>query len=95
MPELFNRGGKPLPEYKPSDAVLDALAAWKKALKDEEDTRKAVRKALADELKANPDLPYASVANHPLVPWSEANLRIIGNEHGVPPRQPNKAKKQD
>ncbi|MEH0579050.1 MULTISPECIES: hypothetical protein [Streptomyces] len=95
MPELFNRGGKPLPDYKPSDAALDALAAWKKALEDEERTRHAARKALAEELKADTDLPYAAVAAHPLVPWTEATLRIIGTEYKVPPRQPNKAKKAD
>ena len=86
-------GKQPLPEYKPSDAVLDALSEWKKALEREEETRHAARKALAEELKADTDLPYASVAAHPLVPWTEATLRIIGQEFKVPPRQPNKAKK--
>ncbi|WP_406178070.1 hypothetical protein [Streptomyces canus] len=88
-------GKQPLPEYKPSDAVRDALAEWKKALELEEKTRHAARKALAEELKADLDLPYAAVAGHPLVPWTEATLRIIGTEYKVPPRQPNKAKKTD
>ena len=70
-------GKQPLPEYKPSDAALDALAEWKEALEREEKTRHAARKALADELKADTDLPYAAVAAHPLVPWTEATLRII------------------
>ncbi|MEU1180593.1 hypothetical protein ABZ464_23625 [Streptomyces sp. NPDC005820] len=86
-------GKQPLPEYQPSDAAREALAAWKKALEDEEKTRHAARKALAEELKADTDLPYAAVAAHPLVPWTEATLRIIGTEYKVPPRQPNKAKK--
>lgn len=88
-------GKQPLPEYKPSDTVRAALKAWEEALKREEETRHAARKALADELKANPDLPYAAVAAHDLVPWTEATLRIIGTEYKVPPRQPNKAKQQD
>jgi hypothetical protein len=88
-------GKQPLPEYKPSDTAREALKAWQDALDLEEKTRHAARKALADELKADTDLPYAAVAAHPLVPWTEATLRIIGGEYGVPPRQPNKAKKQD
>lgn len=88
-------GKQPLPDYKPSDAVRAALKAWEDALKAEEKTRHAARKALADELKANPDLPYAAVAAHDIVPWTEATLRIIGGEYKVPPRQPNKAKPQD
>ncbi|MFI1702998.1 hypothetical protein [Streptomyces griseoruber] len=87
-------GKQQLPEYKPSDTVRAALKAWEAALQQEELTRHAARKALADELKANPDLPYAAVAAHDLVPWTEATLRIIGTEYKVPPRQPNKAKPQ-
>lgn len=87
-------GKQPLPEYKPSDEVRDALKAWQEALQREEDTRHAARKALAEDLKADPDLPYAAVANHPLVRWTEATLRIIGQEYNVPPRQPNKAGKK-
>ncbi|WP_086859820.1 hypothetical protein [Streptomyces milbemycinicus] len=88
-------GKQPLPDYKPSDKVRDALKAWEDALKLEEKTRHAARKALAEELKADLDLPYAAVAAHPIVPWTEATLRIIGTEYKVPPRQPNKAKKTD
>ncbi|MER7477370.1 hypothetical protein ABTX60_06905 [Streptomyces sp. NPDC126510] len=88
-------GKQPLPEYKPSEAVRKALKEWEEALAKEEETRHAARKALAEELKADTDLPYAAVAAHPLVPWTEATLRIIGTEYKVPPRQPNKAKKAD
>ncbi|MGW4731789.1 hypothetical protein ACWEQC_21945 [Streptomyces shenzhenensis] len=85
-------GKQPLPKYKPSETALEAITAWEAALKLEEETRAAARKALADDLKADPDLPYAAVAAHPRVPWTEATLRIFGKEFKVPPRQPNKAK---
>ncbi|PWI05501.1 hypothetical protein DIZ27_38885 [Streptomyces sp. NWU339] len=88
-------GKQPLPEYKPSETARDAIKAWEDAVKLEEKTRHEARKALADDLKADSDLPYAAVAAHPRVPWTEATLRTIGQEYGVQPRQPNKAKKQD
>ncbi|MFV5998960.1 hypothetical protein ACNPQM_43340 [Streptomyces sp. NPDC056231] len=69
--------------------------AFKDALDLEEKTRHAARKALAAELKADPDLPYAAVAAHDSVPWTEETLRGIGREYGVPPRQSNKAKPKD
>ncbi|KUN37725.1 hypothetical protein AQJ30_15690 [Streptomyces longwoodensis] len=89
-----NFGPRTLPEYKPSQEVRDALRAWLEAVDLEEERRKAARKALADDLKADPDLPFASMAAHPIVPWSEAMLRIIGAEYGVQPRVPNKAWKR-
>ncbi|MFF5668849.1 hypothetical protein ACFY8S_01715 [Streptomyces hygroscopicus] len=91
MPKPFF-GKQPLPEFKPSDTTLDAIKAWEDAVKLEEKTRHAARKALADEMKADTDLPYAAVAAHPRVPWTEATLRLLGQEFEVPPRQPNKAK---
>ncbi|GGZ73065.1 hypothetical protein ACFOOM_01110 [Streptomyces echinoruber] len=87
-------GKQPLPEYKPSDAVRAAIKAWEESVALEEERRHAARRALADELKANPELPYAAVAAHPIVPWTEATLRIIGQEFDVPPRNPNKAWKR-
>lgn len=87
-------GKQPLPEYKPSDEARAAIKAWEDAVKLEEKTRHAARKALAGDLSADTDLPYAAVAAHPLVPWTEATLRIIGTEYNVPPRQPNKAGKK-
>ncbi|MFB0617268.1 hypothetical protein [Streptomyces sp. AGS-58] len=87
-------GKQPLPEYKPSQSTLDAIKAWEAAVDLEETTRHAAQKALADELKADTDLPFAAVAAHPSVPWTEPTLRIIGKAHQVPPRQPNKAKRQ-
>ncbi|MET7809801.1 hypothetical protein ABZT26_02940 [Streptomyces sp. NPDC005395] len=88
-------GKQPLPEYKPSDTARNAIREWEESVKREEELRHAARKALADDLKADTDLPYAAVAAHPAVPWTEATLRIIGQEFAVPPRQPNKAKKAD
>ncbi|MFF4179669.1 hypothetical protein [Streptomyces sp. NPDC001750] len=88
-------GKKPLPPYKPSDTVRTAIKRWEDALKLEEETRHAARAAIAAELKADPDLPYAAVAAHDSVPWTEETLRGIGREYGVPPRQPNKAKPKE
>lgn len=88
-------GKQPLPPYKPSDKVRAAIKEWQDALAKEEKTRHAARAALAAELKADTDLPYAAVAAHDAVPWTEETLRGIGREYGVPPRQPNKAKPRE
>ncbi|WP_328434544.1 hypothetical protein [Streptomyces sp. NBC_00425] len=85
-------GPTPLPHYEPSDRALEALRAWQEAVAEEERLRHAARAALAADLKSDPDLPYASVAKHDRVPWTEMTLRGIGKEYGVQPRQPNKAK---
>lgn len=87
-------GKKPLPPYKPSDTARTAIKRWEDAVRLEEETRHAARAALASDLKADPDLPYAAVAAHNSVPWTEETLRGIGREYQVPPRQPNKAKQQ-
>ncbi|KUN32494.1 hypothetical protein AQJ11_02920 [Streptomyces corchorusii] len=84
-------GKQPLPEYKPSPETLETIKAWEDAVQREEETRHAAQKALMDELKADTDLPFAAVAAHPRVPWTEATLRIVGKKYAVPPRQPNKA----
>ncbi|MFJ7489725.1 hypothetical protein ACIQZB_00440 [Streptomyces sp. NPDC097727] len=88
-------GKQPLPPYKPSDDARAAIKAWHDAVDLEEKTRHAARKALAGDLLADSDLPYAAVAAHDSVPWTEETLRGIGREYGVPPRQPNKAKPKD
>ncbi|MFJ5037982.1 hypothetical protein [Streptomyces parvulus] len=80
------------PEYKPSRKTAEALAAWKRAVEEEERLRLSVRAALAEDLIADTDLPYQVVADHPSIPWSMQTLRQIGWEYNVPPRQPSKAK---
>ncbi|MEU0060511.1 hypothetical protein [Streptomyces sp. NPDC006334] len=84
-------GKQPVPEYKPSDETRAAIKAWQEAVDLEERTRHAARAALAADLKADKDLPFRAVADHPLVPWTEATLRLLKDEYDIPPRQPNKA----
>ncbi|MFF6801083.1 hypothetical protein [Streptomyces sp. NPDC012616] len=88
-------GKQPLPPYKPSEKVRAAIKEWQRAVQLEEDTRHAARAAIAWELKNDPDLPYAAVAAHDAIPWTDETLRGIGREYGVPPRQPNKAKPKE
>lgn len=75
------KGGTP-PPYTPSSALADAFAALAKA----EETRKkkwvAARKAVADDL-LNFRVSHAKVAPH--TPWTEATVRSIAEEYGVPP----------
>lgn len=94
MPKPFF-GPQPVPEYKPSDETRTAIREWMDSVRIEEEKRHAARAAIANDLKADTSLPYRSVAAHPLVPWSEATLRLLANEFDIPLRQPNKGWKQD
>ncbi|GGZ23582.1 hypothetical protein GCM10010387_15970 [Streptomyces inusitatus] len=75
------KGGNP-PTYKPSPEIAAAFAALTKAGKDYEEKRQATRKAVADDLRAA-KVSHARVAEH--TPWTEATVRSIAEEHGVPP----------
>ncbi|MEU6928992.1 hypothetical protein AB0A05_07490 [Streptomyces sp. NPDC046374] len=88
-------GVQPKPAPKLSETTKAAINAWERYVKKEEKLRKAAQKALAQELIADPDLPVAALANLPEVPWGIGTLRIICAEYKVPPRQPNKAKRDD
>ncbi|MFF0092738.1 hypothetical protein ACFYSF_22635 [Streptomyces canus] len=88
-------GAQSKPDYKPSDATREAISAWKTSVQEEERLRKIAQAAIADDLKADPDLPVASVAASSSVPWGIGTIWKIVSEYGVPARQPNKAKKAD
>lgn len=86
-------GPQPLPDHKLSDETRAAIKAWEEHVAKEPVLREAAQKALAKELKDNPDLPVAALANDPHVPWGIGTLWAIVSKYKVPPRQPSKAKK--
>ncbi|MFI0827237.1 hypothetical protein ACH4Q7_22590 [Streptomyces roseolus] len=88
-------GAQPKPTPKLSEETRAAIREWERYVEQEEALRKRAQKALADELIADPDLPVAALAALPEVPWGIGTLRIICAEYGVPPRQPNKAKRPE
>lgn len=85
------RGPAPVPPHKPSPELKAAVKAWLDAVDAEEKTRHAARKAIADELKQNPDLPIAALGKSDAIPWDTEMIRRIAREYNVPYRQPNKA----
>ncbi|MEW2568371.1 hypothetical protein [Streptomyces sp. NPDC047070] len=88
-------GPRPSADYKPSTATLNAIAAWNAYVEEEARLREAAQAAIAADLKADPDLPVKSVGESPKVPWGVGMIQKIVTKYGVPPRQPNKAKKPD
>ncbi|MGW2951559.1 hypothetical protein [Streptomyces eurythermus] len=88
-------GARPQPDHKLSEEARLAIKAWEDHVAKEPELRKAAHKALADELKANPDLPVAALAKLPEVPWGIGTLWNIVSEYNVPARQPNKAKRSE
>ncbi|MYX36525.1 MULTISPECIES: hypothetical protein [unclassified Streptomyces] len=68
-------------EYRPSDELREDLRAWQDAVRAEERARHALRKRVADELKAT-GVTNATIAQH--LPWTEENVRLIAREYGVP-----------
>lgn len=88
-------GPQTQPDYEPSEATRDAIREWNAAVDEEQRLRKLAQKAIADDLKADPDLPVAVVAKHASVPWGIGTIWNIVSEHQVPPRQPNKAKRSE
>ncbi|PWI16018.1 hypothetical protein DI272_18980 [Streptomyces sp. Act143] len=73
------------PVYTPSDRLRDQLAGWHLAVDDEKKARAALEKAIADELRANPDLTNAEIAAH--LPWAQEQIRLIARAHNVPRRR--------
>ncbi|MFC8463400.1 hypothetical protein [Streptomyces sp. NPDC057250] len=74
-------------EYTPSAELARALDALARAEQELEDRRKAVRKAVADDLKANPAVTNPQMAEH--LPWTAETVRAIAREYDVPrKRQP-------
>ncbi|MEV6738659.1 hypothetical protein AB0N14_17690 [Streptomyces sp. NPDC051104] len=86
-------GPQPQPDHKLSDEARAAIKAWEDHVAKEEELRERAQKALADELKANPDLPVAALAKNPHVPWGIGTLWNIVAKYDVPARQPAKSKR--
>ncbi|MEU7323362.1 hypothetical protein ABZ682_22845 [Streptomyces griseoviridis] len=87
-------GAQPQPDHKLSAEARAAIKAWEANVKEESKLREAAQRALADELKANPDLPVAALAKLPEVPWGIGTLWNLVSKYSVPPRQQNKAKQR-
>ncbi|MGJ3558948.1 hypothetical protein ACR6C2_08185 [Streptomyces sp. INA 01156] len=70
------------PVYTPSERLRDLLAAWHLTVDDEKKAREELEKAIADDLRANPSLTNAEMAEH--VPWAQEQVRLIARAHNVP-----------
>lgn len=74
-------------EYTPSAEVKDALRALSQAEEAVSTARKAVYEAVANDLKANPEVTNAQAAEK--LPFSQETVRVIAREYDVPrKRQP-------
>ncbi|MCM1964872.1 hypothetical protein [Streptomyces sp. G1] len=74
-------------DYKPSDELKAALHALDLAEQELDNRRKAVRAAVANDLKANPRVTNPEMADH--LPWTAETVRAIAREYDVPrKRQP-------
>ncbi|GAA2107914.1 hypothetical protein [Streptomyces synnematoformans] len=71
-------------DYSPSPQLAAALTAFEEALTEVEERRRALREAVAADLKAY-DVTNDVVADH--LPWSAETVRGIAREYGVPPRR--------
>ncbi|WP_381792908.1 hypothetical protein [Streptomyces niveus] len=71
--------------YKPSERLLNLLAAWNLTVSDEKKARAGLETCIADELKAHPTLTNAEIAKH--LPWSQEQVRVIARAHDVPRRR--------
>jgi hypothetical protein len=71
--------------YKPSENLLDHLAAWNARNKELDQARKELEKAIAAELTADLELTNREVSKH--LPWSEEQVRLIARKHNVPRRR--------
>jgi len=68
-------------DYRPSQELAGALAAYADAQRALEDRRVELRKAVADELKTY-DVTNDVLAGH--LPWTGETVRGIAREYGVP-----------
>ncbi|MDX2647933.1 hypothetical protein PV341_31065 [Streptomyces sp. PA03-1a] len=79
-------------EYRPSDELLADVRAWQDAVREEERLRHALRKRIADELRAT-GVTNRTIAQH--LPMTEENVRLIAREYGVAhhrtPKEPQAA----
>jgi hypothetical protein len=73
------------PVYTPSEQLRDRLADWHQVLDGEKKARAAVDEAVAEDLKANPNLTNPEMAAH--LPWAEEQVRLIARAHNVPRRR--------
>ncbi|MFI2301980.1 hypothetical protein ACH5AL_24505 [Actinacidiphila glaucinigra] len=79
------------PTYKPSDELKAALREWEESIQAELDKRHALRRAVADELKAT-GITNSVISEH--LPWTQETVRGIANEYGVPRHRAPKTPKQ-
>ncbi|MEU0181460.1 hypothetical protein ABZ312_09750 [Streptomyces sp. NPDC006207] len=79
-------------EYRPSEELLADVRAWEESVREERRLRQAMRKRIADELKAT-GVTNRTIAQH--LPMTEENVRLIAREYDVPhlrtPKDPETA----
>lgn len=75
--------------YKPTERLLDLLAAWKAEVKEAETkvnkARDELEQGIATELEEMDWLTNREVAEH--LPWSEEQVRLIARKYNVPRRR--------
>ncbi|MDX2922479.1 hypothetical protein [Streptomyces sp. NE06-03C] len=76
-------------KYTPSSDLLAALEELDRLKDLVTKQTKAVHLEVANDLKANPELTNADVAEHEAIPYTQETVRKIAREYGVPrKRQP-------
>jgi len=76
-------------KYTPSSTLLTALEELEKAKDLVKERQRAVYDAIADDLRANPELTNAALVGHEKIPYTQETVRKIAREYDIPrKRQP-------
>lgn len=71
-------------KYTPSSTLLAALKELEDAKKVVTQKQRAVYDAVADDLRANPELTNADIAEHEKIPYTQESIRKIAREYDIP-----------
>ncbi|WP_284576739.1 hypothetical protein [Streptomyces sp. 2P-4] len=71
-------------KYTPSPTLLSALEELDAARERVQQLQRAVYDAVADDLRANPELTNADVAGHEKIPYTQETVRKIAREYDIP-----------
>jgi hypothetical protein len=71
--------------YKPSERLLNLLAAWNARVDEEKKARIELEKGIAAELTEDLELTNREISEH--LPWSEENIRLLARKYNVPRRR--------
>lgn len=71
--------------YKPSERLLDLLAAWNARVAEANKAREELEQGIATELEEFDWVTNREVSEH--LPWSEEQVRLIARKYDVPRRR--------